>query len=102
MWGPGYGGMMGGAGMWIVWILLLVGLGVLIWAVVRIASEPRHREGVSASVSQSPPPAAAPPVATSPGPSAASSPRQILKSRFAQGEIDADEYRERLRVLDED
>lgn len=38
---------------------------------------------------------------SSPGPGPRNAAEQLLAERFARGEIDADEYRERLRVLRE-
>lgn len=66
-----YGGHMGWMGLW--WI---VGLGLLIvflWLVVRAATPPSTGEGQS--------------------------PETILKSRYARGELDRDEYERRLADL---
>jgi putative membrane protein len=75
--------MMGGLGM-LLPLLFLIGLVVLIvWAVDRgipdrgsREGETPHRQGRSAE--------------------------EVLKERFARGEIDAEEYEERHRVLRED
>ena len=70
-------GWSGGA-WWIVWMTLCVGLiAVLVWAAVR-AAVPRNER-----------------------PKAPHGPKDVLAERFAKGEIGADEYHERLRVLDE-
>lgn len=74
----------GGSGMglmWIFWVLLIVGLVLLIILLVRLLTggvESRGRR--------------------SPGRSEA---RNILAERLARGELTPDEYRERLRALDE-
>ena len=82
MMGPG--GMMGGGfqGTWwgVLWMLVpllfWVGLlAVIVWAVLRISSG-WHAQGTGASPAY-----------------------EMLRQRFARGEIDAEEYEERLRVL---
>ena len=71
-----YGWHDGGWG--IVWMILSWGVIVaLVWAAVR---------------------AFAP---TAIGASRSARPKDVLAERFAKGEIDAEEYQERLRVLDE-
>src|SRR5215208_3735142 len=83
----GQGGMMGGGGgvfgmLWMVLVpLLFLGglIAVIVWAVTHIASG-RHAAGSSAGVHER-------------------SAEDTLKERFARGEIDAEEYEERLRVL---
>ncbi len=92
MWGHGYGDMMDGFGaggfgvMWFFWFLILVGIAALIFAVVRLASRsPRH----GADESQG-------------GPSqnlAGGNARAILEERYARGEIDTEEFSERLSHL---
>ncbi|WP_296668094.1 SHOCT domain-containing protein [Demequina sp.] len=96
MWSHQYGAAGFGA-MWLVGFIVLVGIGVLIFAVVRYASS----SGSNAAA----PPAAAPATqatqATPPAASAvASSARTILEERFARGEIDPEEFAQRLRVLE--
>lgn len=84
MWGHGYDGMMGGAGfgvMWALWLLVLVVIGVLVFVGVRLASQPRDD-------SRSAPPASA------------SSARTILEERYARGEIDSEEFTERMQRLE--
>lgn len=75
--------MMNGYGMGLSWVwplLLVVGLGVLVWGLVR-ASPSSSGGGESAT-----------------GRARA---REILQERFARGEITEQELRERLRVLDD-
>ncbi len=81
MWGHEYGDMMGGfgfGGMWLLWLLILVGIGVLVFVVLRLASQSRN-DG------KNPPPA--------------SSARAILEERYARGEIDTEEFTDRVRNL---
>jgi putative membrane protein len=82
----GQGGMMGGG--WgffgIIWMLVpLLFLGglvaVIVWAVTQLGSG-RHDAGTSAGVRDQPA-------------------EEILRQRFVRGEIDAQEYEERLRIL---
>lgn len=88
MWGNGYDDMMGGSGAtWFLWFLILAGVAALIFAVVRLASRsPRHgadesRGGQTQSI-------------------AGGSARAILEERYARGEIDAEEFSERLSHLE--
>ncbi len=80
------GGMMGGWGifgwLWMLIPLLFWGglLALIAWAIVRIF--PGQRAGDGGSPRGGPRPA-----------------EEILRERFARGEIDAREYEERLRVL---
>jgi|SRR5215204_1670635 len=83
----GQGGMMGGGwGLFgIIWMLVpLLFLGglvaLIVWAVTQLASE-RHATG-SAGVPEQ-------------------SAEEILRQRFAHGEIDAEEYEERRHILNE-
>ncbi len=83
MWGHGYDGMMDGAGfgvMWALWLLILVGIAVLVFVVVRLTSQ--SREGGK--------PPSGPPT---------SSAREILEERYARGEIDTEEFTERVKNL---
>ena len=85
MWGHGYDGMIDGAGfgvMWVLWLLIVVGIGVLIFAVVRLASQ--SRDGGK----------------TPPGSPTASA-RAILEERYARGEIDTEEFTERMKNLND-
>jgi putative membrane protein len=89
-WGPG-SMMRGSWGAWgivlmLVPLLFWVGLLVLIgWAVVRIVSALEHRGGT--------------PHHTHGSSAQGTSAEEILKERFARGEIDAKEFEERRRVL---
>lgn len=60
-------------GMWLWWLLAIGLIGAVAWAVMR-------------SVSRT-------------GNGAAESPQDILKRRYARGEIDQDEYEKRLQDL---
>ncbi|BCW45416.1 SHOCT domain-containing protein [Arthrobacter sp. StoSoilB5] len=82
MWGYG----MGNGWMWIWGLLTLIGLAILVLLAVRMfgagyGTGSRHTSDLQ-----------------SPGRSPA---RQILDERFARGELTADEYRERVKVLGE-
>ncbi len=70
------GWMFGGGFMWIVWILLIV---LLVW-VIRAAA------GGGSSGSSPPPPS--------------ETPLDILKKRYARGEIDDEEFERRRRELE--
>lgn len=92
MWGHGYDDMMDGFGvggfgaMWFFWFLILVGIVALVFAVVRLASR-SPRQGSDESHG---------------GPSqsvAGGSARAILEERYARGEIDTEEFSERLSHL---
>ena len=101
-----------------LWVIVLAAIGVLIFLVVRLAQERSHAalEAPTGPALTGPAPVGAVGVgpagpgpvggphttpAASADPAPASSPRLILEERFARGEIDADDFRERLRVLDE-
>ena len=72
-------GMMGGFGtMFFMPILWIVVLGLIVWAVVAAL----HRPGESGSTAQK-----------------ADSPMDILKRRYAQGEIDKEEYEAKKKDL---
>ena len=73
--------MMYGYGMGLFWIwpvLLLVGLAVLVWAVIRATSSTRADQS-----------------------SGTGRAREILQERFARGEITEQELRERTRILND-
>ena len=72
-WGPGLGGMGFGPMIWLVLLTLLI-IGI-----VAFRGRPSKSRETSASRS--------------------STPRQILSERFARGEIDKDEYQDRLSLL---
>jgi len=81
MWG--YGSNMGWM-MWLWGILLLAGIALLVLVAVRLSGTGRTHGGP-------------------PGPDAGRTrAQQILDERFARGELTAEEYHERLRVLGED
>ncbi len=71
MW-PGYGDHIGMMAIW--WLFGLAVLGVLIWAVIRVAGSPGIGRGEE-------------------------SPEAILKRRYARGEVDREEYERRLTDL---
>jgi len=73
------GNMFGMGWMWFFWILLILGTILLVVVLVKAFAGPGN----------------APP---RPDPNRA---RAILEERFARGEINADEFRERLRILEE-
>ena len=81
----GYG--MHGGGSWVFAILLLVGVGLLIYLAVRSLGASRARDQVR-------PPAAD-------GGPARSTARGILDERLARGELSPTEYRDRLETLHE-
>lgn len=67
-----------GWGVWLPWLLLvLIGIGILIVVVVRYAARPGSSESAPT----------------------ASDARRILQERYARGEIDTDEFTERMRTL---
>ena len=71
MW-PGYGDHIGMMAIW--WLFGLAVLGVLIWAVIRVAGSPGNGRGEE-------------------------SPEAILKRRYARGEVAREEYERRLTDL---
>jgi putative membrane protein len=79
MWGDGWG--------WAGWILMSVGM-VAFWALVITAVVLAVRYLAGSRSTAPSPPSYAPP-----------SPEEILADRFARGEIDAEEYRQRLELL---
>jgi putative membrane protein len=73
--------MMNGFGMgfgWIWPVLLLAGVAALVWGLSRAGTGGGRR-----------------------GPSGHERAREILQERFARGELTEQEYRDRMRVLDE-
>ncbi len=71
-----HGGSMAGMG-WL-WLVGIVVLALVVWAAMRVAADggkSRNGSGVSES------------------------PEQVLKGRFARGEIDEEEYRSRVTAL---
>lgn len=61
------------AGMWLWWLAAVAIVAVIVWATVWTSSRSRRDAGESAE--------------------------SVLKRRYAQGEIDKDDYEERLRDL---
>jgi putative membrane protein len=85
--------MMYGNGMgwfWVWPLLLVVGVGLVVWAVVRASAT--GNPGAT-GYPGAPGNAGAPPPADRP--------REILRERFARGEITEEQLRAGLRVLDE-
>ncbi len=82
MWGNGIMGW-----SWGFALVALVGIGILIYVVVRLLS--KNGSSVPSSTA-------------TPTPSELSSARRILDDRFARGDITAEQYREQIRVLGED
>lgn len=92
-------GMGGMAGMWGYGALLVVGVVVLVVVGVRLAARrgggerpapPSTGAGPSRASSVGPDPSA---------PTGPSGPREVLDRRYADGEIDTEEYQERRRAL---
>ncbi|MGQ1839706.1 SHOCT domain-containing protein [Kocuria turfanensis] len=86
MWGDGMGWGMGW--MWIFWLLLIVGTVVLVFVLVKLLT------GNSGGGTRQDGPA--PPTGPRPRRSL-----EILEERYARGEISTEEYRDRLRTLEE-
>ena len=83
----GYGSGMGWA--WMFWLLLIVGFLLLAGAGIWFFSAGRRRGSPTGS-----------PDARGTGPAdRGDTPREILDERFARGELTAEEYHERLRIL---
>lgn len=76
-WGWGWGGWLA------MGLFMLIFWGVLVWAVVSLTRHWQSR----------------PPSAPTEPPRGASGPRQIIDERFARGEIDEAEYRQRRDLL---
>ena len=85
MYGNGYG--MHGGGSWLFAIFLLVGLGLLVYVVVRFLGPSRTRDDAKPSTATEGP--------------ARSTARGILDERLARGELSPTEYRDRLETLHE-
>ncbi|WP_026534110.1 SHOCT domain-containing protein [Arthrobacter sp. H14] len=83
------GSGMGGMGlMWIFGLLVLVGVIVLIIVLVKaLSGRPQNTAGADNS--------------RGPG-TGGDRAREILEERYARGELSTEEYRERLRTLEED
>jgi putative membrane protein len=85
MWGNGYNMAWG----WPVGLLILAGIILLVIWAVRVFAGGTDRGGQRGDA----------PVASERG--ERSQARQILDDRFAKGELNAEEYRERLKVLED-
>lgn len=83
--GYGYGSMMGWS--WVFWVLIIVGIVLLVILAVRLFSGGTNRTGTGGGN-----------YGTDTGTSPA---RQILDERYARGELDTEEYRERIKALGE-
>lgn len=88
MWG--YGGNAGW--MWLFGLLLLVGIALLVLVAVRVFSSGNGSGGRPPGYGEAP---------GAGGPLGRTRARDILDERFAKGELTAEQYREQLRVLDE-
>jgi putative membrane protein len=72
--------------MWLFWLLLIVGVGLLVVVAVRaFGGGVTRSDGVEGRV-----------------PRERSRARQVFDERYARGEITTEEYQERLRVLGEE
>lgn len=88
----GYGMSMSGMwGFWLLGLLVLVGIGMLVFFAVRAGGGFSRGAGSSTSTG------------TSAGPQqpGRESPREVLDHRYARGELETEEYRERLQTLGE-
>lgn len=66
-------------GMWLGWLLVIVVLAALIWLIARAATDTGRRGGGLQDGGRTP--------------------KQVLKERYARGEIDRAEYEQRLADL---
>ncbi len=85
MGGYGCGPMMGW--VWVFWILIVVGVALLVLLAVRLIGGGTNRTGTGGG-----------PSGAATGRSAA---RRILDERYAKGELDVEDYRERLKGLED-
>ena len=83
----GYGSMMGWGWMWMFWALIVIGVVLLVVLTIRLVRGGTARHGDDNYRHDH----AQPPLSA----------RQILDQRYARGEIDTDEYKERLQTLQE-
>lgn len=72
----GFGGMMGGFGMGFGWIFMLLLIGAVIWLIVTLTNQARSDGKIGDDASE------------------------ILKRRYAKGEISKKEYEEMKKELD--
>jgi len=84
-WDPEMGGLWW-MGAW--WLLVAIGFCVLVYVAVRLAS--RSGDSMPSGSGET----------AAPGQAKPSAARQILEERLARGEIDSDEFRDRMRALD--
>jgi len=85
-WGPGWGGPGTLLGLFVLVFLIALVTAALVVLIVRLVRGPRHRDWVQG----------APPDWTMPR---QEDPEQVLRTRFARGEIGAEEFQQRLDVL---
>lgn len=81
----------GMSGLWWMgawWLLVAIGIGVLVYVAVKLAS--RSGDSKPSGGGET----------AAPGQAKPSTARQILEERLARGEIDSDEFRDRMRALD--
>ena len=83
----GYGFSMGAGWLW--WLLVVGGIVLLVILAVRVFAGGANRDSTNRDAT------------VSNGPGSRSSARQLLDERYAKGELSTEEYKERLRVLDE-
>lgn len=84
-------GMDGGAWWWIPMMLVMIAFwGAIIWLVVGLIRRPNHGFHSAETGFNAAPPALSPRVPTG---------QEILAERLARGEIEPDEYRQRMEVL---
>jgi uncharacterized membrane protein len=92
--GWGGGGFLGGLGMIFMWIIPLLIIGLIVWAIVE--GTRRRDDHPTAVYYVQPSVAAQGPVTTqTPAAIAASAARAILDERYARGDIGREEYLER-------
>lgn len=90
----GFGNGWAGFGVaWMFGVLILAAVALLVVLVVRSFSVPGPPQGPNQPPNQTP--------GASTGGGAPGRARDILDERFARGELDEQEYRDRLRILNE-
>ncbi|NIV04325.1 SHOCT domain-containing protein [Candidatus Saccharibacteria bacterium] len=73
--------MNGWGGMWFGWIFWIIILGLIVWAVVKIVNHNTNRRGAVES------------------PSSGESALDILKKRYARGEIDQQQFQQMKKEI---